>query len=463
MSLLQQRMFKEFGEKKIFDKALQYGCKYLDDAFERNVFPTSEDLNNLKNFDEEMPLNFSDASEVIDLLDKYGAPATVSQIGGRYFGFVCGGVVPAGMAAKSLATFWDQNSAMYVLSPLASKLESVVEKWLRSIFNFPEETVAGFVSGTSSANLCGLAAARYRLFKNQNWEINKKGFLNAPPIRVIAGKETHSTVIKAITVLGFGQDNIEFIETDKQGRIIPGLIPELDNKTLLILQAGNVNSGSFDDFSVICEKAKKAGAWIHVDGAFGLWAGACEKLSHLTKGIELANSWAVDGHKTLNTPYDCGIVMCSDKEALTSALHMSGGYIVISEDRDGMYYTPEMSRRARTIELWATLKYLGRQGIDEMIFEMHERAKQFANEISATDGFTVLNDVVFNQLLVRCATDEITNKVIEHVQNERVCWVGGSTWQGKRVIRISVCSWATTADDISKSAQSFKSALAKTK
>jgi len=463
MSTIQQKMFEELREKKIFDKAIDYGYAYLDHALKRNVFPTDEAISNLKNFEEEMPLRSSNASDVIDFLNQFGAPATVSQIGGRYFGFVNGSVVPTGMAAKSLATFWDQNTAMYVLSPLASKLESIVEGWLRSVFNLPRETVAGFVSGTSSANFCALAAARYRLFKNQNWDINKKGFVNAPPIRVVTGKEAHSTVIKAITLLGFGHGNIEFIETDEQGRICPELIPELDNKTLLILQAGNVNTGSFDAFSKICDKAKKAGAWMHIDGAFGLWAGACEKLSHLTNGIEQANSWAVDGHKTLNTPYDCGIVMCSDKEALTGALHMSGGYIVVSEFRDGMYYTPEMSRRARVIELWATLKYLGREGIDQMIFEMHERAKQFANEISATDGFTVLNDVVFNQLLVRCATDEITNKVIEHVQNERVCWVGGSTWQGKRVIRISVCSWATTADDISKSAQSFKSALAKTK
>lgn len=461
MSTIQQKMFEEFREKKIFDKAVDYGFAYLDHAFDRNVFPTNEAINDLKNFDEEMPLHSSNAAEVIDHLNQFGAPATVCQIGGRYFGFVNGSAVPTGMAAKNLATFWDQNSAMYVLSPLASKLETVVESWLRSIFNLPVNTVAGFVSGTSSANFCALAAARYRLFKNQSWDINKKGFLNAPTIRIVTGKEAHSTVIKAITLLGFGQDNVEFIQTDEQGRIIPELIPELDNKTLLILQAGNVNTGSFDDFSKICEKAKKAGAWIHIDGAFGLWAGACKRLSHLTKGIQLANSWAVDGHKTLNTPYDCGIVLCSDKEALTSALHMSGAYIVVSQDRDGMYYTPEMSRRSRVIELWATIKYLGRQGIEEMIFEMHERAKQFASGLNAIDGFTVLNDVVFNQVLVSCTSDELVDKVIEHVQNERVCWVGGSTWKGKRVIRISVCSWATTENDVAMSVQSFKSALTK--
>jgi glutamate/tyrosine decarboxylase-like PLP-dependent enzyme len=309
--------------------------------------------------------------------------------------------------------------------------------------------------------LCGLAAARFRLLKNQDWDINQKGFLHAPPIRIVTGREAHSTVIKTIGLLGFGHDNIEFIETDNQGRIKAALIPELDNKTLLILAAGNVNSGSFDNFSDICLKAQKAGAWIHVDGAFGLWAAAVTKLSYLTNGIEFANSWAVDGHKTLNTPYDCGIVMCNDKEALTSALHMSGGYLVLSEDRDGMFYTPEMSRRARIIELWATLKYLGTSGIDQMVYSLHQRARQFAAELSLIEGFTVLNDVVFNQVVVVCATDDITNNVIRHIQQERICWVGGSTWKGRKVIRISVCSWATTEQDVTLSVGSFKSSLDK--
>jgi glutamate/tyrosine decarboxylase-like PLP-dependent enzyme len=345
---------------------------------DRNVYPTNEALENLKHFDETMPIKSSNSIEIIEQLNSYGSPATVSQIGGRYFGFVNGSVVPCGLAAKLLGTFWDQNTAMYVISPIAGKLEKVVEQWLKSIFKLPPETVAGFVSGTSTANLCGLASARFRLLKNQGWDINQKGLLNAPPIRIIAGKEAHSTVIKTIGLLGFGHDNIEFIDTDAQGRIRTDLIPELDNKTLLILAAGNVNSGSFDNFSEICERAKQAGAWVHIDGAFGLWAGAVEKLRHLTNGIEYANSWAVDGHKTLNTPYDCGIILCNDKEALTSALHMSGGYLVLSDDRDGMFYTPEMSRRARIIELWATLKYLGTSGIDRMVYGLYERAKQFA-------------------------------------------------------------------------------------
>ena len=247
---------------------------------------------------------------------------------------------------------------------------------------------------------------------------------------------------------------------DNQGRIIPELIPELDENTILILQAGNVNSGAFDDFDSICEKAKKSNSWIHIDGAFGLWAGAVEALTHLTKGIEKATSWAVDGHKTLNTPYDSGIILCADKEAITSALHMSGSYIIESTERDGMFFTPEMSRRARIIELWAIMRYLGKNGIDEMILTMHKRAKQFANEISQIPGFSVENDVVFNQVIVKCNSDKLTEKVLSNIQMLRDCWLGGSMWFGKKVMRVSVCSWATTENDISKAVKSFEKALA---
>ncbi|HIJ87749.1 MAG TPA: aspartate aminotransferase family protein [Desulfuromonadales bacterium] len=460
MNTQQKKMFTEIQDKSLFEQAQKHAFQYLDEAFQRTIFPTEDALEKLSIFDEDMPQNQSEGREVIELLHQYGSPATVPAIGGRYFGFVTGSSLPTGLAAKHLATYWDQNSAMYVMSPLASKLESVVESWLKSIFHLPDTTVAGFVSGTSSANLCGLAAARNRLLRNQHWDVNSNGLFGAPNIRAVAGCQAHSTVIKAIGLLGFGQNSIEFVEVDDQGRIIPDLIPELDNRTLLILQAGNVNSGSFDDFSRICEKARNAGAWIHIDGAFGLWAGAAEQLKHLTQGMEFAHSWAVDGHKTLNTPYDCGIIMCADREALTEALHMTGSYIVVSKDRDGMFYTPEMSRRARIVELWATLKYLGASGIDQMITTMHERAVQFADEISALDGFTVLNQVVFNQVVVCCDSDEITNKVLEKIQALRECWVGGSVWQGRRVIRVSVCSWATTSNDIATSVRSFAKAQA---
>ncbi len=454
---IQKKMFQEIDEKQIFEHAKKYAIEYLDKAFDRNVFPSDEAIDNLDRFIEEMPEVSGNALSIIEQLHRYGAPATVSQISGRYFGFVNGGIIPVSLATRWLSDTWDQNGALYVMSPIVSRLEEVVEKWLKELFALPKQTVAGFVSGTSIATFCGLTAARYRIFKNKNWDVNKKGLNGAPKIRIVAGKSAHATVIRAVALLGLGINNIEWVDTDEQGRIIVSSIPKLDESTILILQAGNVNSGAFDAFDEICDKAKRANAWVHIDGAFGLWTRATEKLNYLTKGIEKANSWSVDGHKTLNTPYDNGIILCSDQEALIQALQASGSYIVYSEHKDGMLFTPEMSRRARAIELWATLKYLGKSGIDELVFGLHERAVQFSLELKE-NGFEILNDVVFNQVLVACETDELTNKVIEHIQKSGECWVGGAKWNGGSVIRISVSSWATTKDDITRSVDAFKMA-----
>ena len=458
MQSLQDKMFKELNNHEFFKQTQRYAQNYLDSALERNVTPTIEALENLSYFDEIMPKESSEAKNVIETLNTHGAPATSVSIGGRYFGFVTGSVIPAGLAAKHLATYWDQNSGLNVISPIASKLESTVEGWLRELFNFPENVVAGFVSGTSMANFCGLAAGRFRLLERMGWNVNVKGLYNAPPLRVVAGRHAHSTILKTISLLGFGTDNIEWVDVDNQGRMRADLVPELDDKTLLILQAGNVNSGAFDPFDEICEKANKANSWVHIDGAFGLWAQATENFKYLTKGIEKANSFAVDAHKTLNTPYDSGIVMCNDSNALISALHMEAGYIVQSKEKDGMYFTPEMSRRARIIELWATLKYLGKDGINEMINGFHERSVQFANAIKDIEGFELINDVRFNQVMIKCKTDELTEKVTAKIQDLRECWVGGSTWNGSKVIRISICAWTTTKEDIERSVKSFKHA-----
>jgi glutamate/tyrosine decarboxylase-like PLP-dependent enzyme len=276
-------------------------------------------------------------------------------------------------------------------------------------------------------------------------------------VRIIAGQDIHGAVVKAVALLGFGLDNIEWIAGDDQGRIDPTQIPPLDNSCILMLQAGNVNSGAFDPFEDICDQANAVGAWVHIDGAFGLWAAGTERLKHLTKGVDKAHSWSVDGHKTLNTPYDSGILLCRDKEALITALQASGAYLTssYSDKRDGMLYTPEMSRRARAVELWAALKYLGKSGVDELVFQLHERAVQFARELNAA-GFSIINDVVFNQVLVSPSEeDHVTQKLLETIQASGECWVGGSIWKGKKVIRISVCSWATSEQDISRSVQAF--------
>ncbi len=454
---LRTKMFQELKEKNILEQVKEYAFDYVNKAFERNVFPTADAVVNLKKFEEPVPDSIGNPEVILEQLNLYGSEATVSQIGGRYFGFVNGGVIPTALAARWLSDVWDQNSALYVISPLASKLEEVCESWIKKLFSLPERVVAGFVSGSSLAIFCGIAAGRYHIYKNLGWDINRQGFYGAPRVRIVAGRQAHGTVVKAIALLGFGIDNIEWVDTDSQGRILSSKLPELDEQTILILQAGNVSSGAFDAFDEICAKANGTNSWIHIDGAFGLWAGASNKLKHLTKGMEKANSFSLDGHKTLNTPYDNGIVLCDNKEALTHALHASGSYIVRSENRDGMFFTPEMSRRARSIELWAVLKYLGREGIDELVYGLHQRARQFSEELK-TEGFEILNDVVFNQVLVACDSDEVTNKTMKDIQDSGECWVGGANWNGKAVIRISVCSWATTKADVSRSVKAFVAA-----
>jgi len=451
---IRDKMFQEMNEKHIFEQAKQYAYEYADSISNRGVYPTHNALENLHKLDKPLPIQSTSTQNILSELHHIGSPATVAQIGGRYFGLVNGAIVPAGLAARWLSDFWDQNAALYVTSPIVSVLEDITQRWLRQLFTLPDNVVAGFVSGTSMATFCGLAAARYRLLRDLGWDINKQGFHGAPKIRIIAGRGAHATVIKAVALLGFGTDTVEWVDTDKQGRIKTDEVPDLDSHTILIVQAGNVNSGAFDDLSTLCARAHAAQAWVHVDGAFGLWAAGAEKLKHLTQGMETANSFSVDGHKTLNTPYDNGIVLCNDKDALTHALQASGAYIVYGEHRDGMMYTPEMSRRARVVELWATLKYLGRCGIDELVYGLHERAVQFACELE-DNGFNVLNDVVFNQVLVGLDNDELTTPMIEHIQASGECWVGGGVWENKPVIRISVCSWATTKEDVTRSVNAF--------
>ena len=454
---LRDKMFQEMENKEVFEQVQNYAFDYADQVKDRNVFPTDEALRNLDRFTEKLPESTGEGTEILKFLNQYGSPATVAQTGGRYFGFVNGGVVPTALAARWLSDFWDQNAALFKTSPLASKLESVCESWLRELLGFPESVVSGFVSGSSLAIFCGLAAGRYRIFQNNNWDINKKGFYGAPKIRVVAGRQAHGTVIKAIALLGFGIDNIEWVDTDSEGRIEVSKIPELDDHTILILQAGNVSSGAFDDFENICFKANQAKAWVHIDGAFGLWAAASSQLKHLTKGMENANSFSLDGHKTLNTPYDCGIVLCNDEEALTQALQASGSYISFSQNKDGMLYSPEMSRRARSVDLWATLKYLGKAGVDELVLGLHHRARQMSEALK-TEGFMILNEVVFNQVLVACDSDALTIQTMQNIQQSGECWAGGANWDGKSVIRISVCSWVTTEKDITRSVKAFVAA-----
>ncbi len=456
---LQQQMQTLIEDGALIRRALDHGGAYLSGTFDRQVAPTKEAVTDLDRFREALPEHSGDAFDIVDQLHAIGSPGTMAQIGGRFFGLVNGGTVPAGLAARILADTWDQNAVLHAISPTNAVLEEVCQAWLCDLLGLPEKTVAGFVSGTSMAIVCGLAAARWRLCERAGYDINSGGLAGAPKLRIVTSRHAHSTVLKAVVLLGFGTDCIEWVDVDTQGRLLTTALPELDQNTILILQAGNVNSGSFDPLRKACEQAKSAGAWVHIDGAFGLWAAACQRLRHLTDGIELADSWSVDGHKTLNTPYDSGISLCADAEAMVKALQNSGAYIMYSEHRDGMLYTPEMSRRARAVDLWATLKYLGRSGVDQMVGSFHDRATQFGQELK-TAGFEVVADIVFNQVMIRVGDDAATKSFVRRVQASGEAWVGSSMWFGEPVIRISVCSWATTQHDVSRTVKAFCDARA---
>jgi glutamate/tyrosine decarboxylase-like PLP-dependent enzyme len=453
-------MRSELNSKTLFDQARRYVFEYIDAVDQRPVFPDANAIRNLDQFDEPLPERSQSGSDTLEMLNSRGAPATVAQTGGRYFGFVNGGVVPTALAARWMADAWDQNPALYVISPVVGKLEQVCENWLRELLELPDGTVAGYVSGSSTATLCGLAAARFELLKRLDWDVNARGLFGAPPIRVIVSEQAHSSVFKALALLGLGRDRIERVAADGQGRIDASRIPALDGRSLLLLQAGNVNTGAFDAFEEICNPAKKNDAWVHVDGAFGLWVKASPARKALAQGIEVADSWSVDGHKTLNTPYDCGIVLCRQRNPLVAAMQATGAYIQYGEHRDGMIHVPEMSRRARAVDLWATLRYLGRNGVAELIDGMCERAAQFAEQLAA-HRFRILNDVIFNQVLVAGDTPEQTREILVNIQASGVCWCGGTQWDDEPAIRISVSSWATTPEDVDRSVDAFVDARSK--
>jgi glutamate/tyrosine decarboxylase-like PLP-dependent enzyme len=454
MTTLQKQLFQQLRSKNLFNKAQNYALNYLDDVQQQRVFPSEQSLANLSVFDEMLPSETMDPDKILDLLHQVGSKATVAQNAGRYFGFVNGGALPITMAVSWLASVWDQNAALYVMSPIAAKLEQVCESWLIQLLGLPQHCVAGFVSGTSTATFCGLAAARYKQLQKHNWNINIQGLFGAPKLRLILGKQTHGTVVKAAALLGIGQQNIEWVDCDDQGRMDVHSLPELDESCILVLQASNVNSGAFDDFLQICGKAKQGGAWVHIDGAFGLWAAASSRFSNLCTGIELADSWSVDAHKTLNTPYDCGVILCQDSEALSEALQQKGSYIQHSEQRDSSIYTPEMSRRARGVELWSALKYLGKTGIASLVEQLHDHAQYFAHKLRE-HNFNVLNEVVFNQVIICCDTNNLTQITLKNIQASGECWCGGSVWFGRHVIRISICSWHTTSADIDRTIDVF--------
>jgi glutamate/tyrosine decarboxylase-like PLP-dependent enzyme len=394
-----------------------------------------------------LPQGPCDPAEVLALLDEIGSPATVATTGGRYFGFVIGGTVPAALAANWLAGAWDQNAALYVMSPVAAKVEEIVLAWLIDLIGLPSTCGAGFVTGTTMANFSALAAARTALLKRAGWNVEEDGLFGAPPIQVVVGAEVHVSVLKALSMLGLGRSRVITVAADGQGRMRPDKLPTLDDRTVVCIQAGNVNTGAFDPALEICSRARDAGAWVHVDGAFGLWAAVSPLFAHLLEGAGAADSWAIDCHKWLNVPQDSGIAVVREPEHLRRAMAMSAAYLQPTVAREPCCYTPESSRRARGVELWAAMRSLGRDGLREMIERNCRLAKVFAVGLREA-GFQVLNDVILNQVLVSFGSPEETRRIIAAIQAEGTCWCGGTQWQGHTAMRISVSNWATTEEDV---------------
>jgi glutamate/tyrosine decarboxylase-like PLP-dependent enzyme len=437
----------------LIDQFSDYAKKYIDTLNEYSVYPEQEAINKLKVFDTPLQEESVEPGKVLTLLNEFGSGATVRSTGGRYFGFVTGGSLPAALSAKLLASVWDQNTAMSVMSPIASKLETIAGRWLIDLFGLPSESGFGFVTGDTMANFTALASARHQLLKNTGWDVEAKGLFGAPEISVIVGEEVHVSVLKALSMLGLGKDRIVRVQADEQGRMIASKINVDNTPTIICTQAGNVNTGAFDPIKEICS-LKKENTWIHVDAAFGIWAAVSEEKKYLTKGIECADSWATDAHKWLNIPYDCGVVFVRNRESIFASMSATAAYLQSNTVREPFHYVPEMSRQARAIPVWAALKSLGKKGLSEMIERNCRQAIKFS-ELLTDAGCIILNEVVLNQVLVSFGDSIRTQKIIELVQHDGVCWCGGTVWQGHTAMRISVSGWNTTDDDIQKSFDSI--------
>lgn len=451
---MQPRETPKSQSAELLNLAAEKAIRYVESAGHRRVGPSSSDLTALAGFHEPFPAGPSNPTDVLSLLDTAGSPTTVTTTGGRYFGFVNGGIVPAALAASWMAAAWNQNASFRVMSPVAVELEDVVLQWICEALVLPSGCQGGLVTCATMASLTALLAARHALLKKAGWDVTEDGMFGAPPIQIVAGAEVHASVLKALSMAGFGRKRVTIVDVDGQGRMRADRLPQLSERTIVCIQAGNVNTGAFDPAEEICATAKQHGAWVHVDGAFGLWARVSPKYAHLTRGFENADSWATDVHKWPNAGYDCGVVLLRNGEALRAALGITAAYLEPGARREPMHHTPDSSRRARGVEVWATLKSLGRSGLRELVERTCSHAQRFAKRLRDA-GFEVLNDVIINQVLVSFGTPEVTREVIRRIQEDGTCWCGGTVWQGKTAMRISVSSRATTEADVDQSLEAM--------
>lgn len=431
--------------------------RYVREIQTRRAFPTEKDIAALARLQGPMPMQPEDPRSILALLDEVGSPATAASNGGRYFGFVNGAAFPVCIAAQFLAAAWDQNAALRMMSPAAAAFEDVAIAWLRELFGLPSDCGAALATGATSANLTGLATGRHVLLSRAGWDVENDGLFGAPELKVVVGEEMHTTVRKALGLLGLGRSRVTVVSADAQGRIRVDKLPRLDERTIVCLQAGNVNTGACDPIREICTMAARARAWVHIDGAFGLWARVEPERAALVDGLELADSCATDAHKWLNVPYDCGIAFVRDAASLRASMAAPAAYLLTGGEREPMYHTPEGSRRARGVEVWAALRFLGRSGVRDLIRRGCDRAQEFAIALRGA-GYSVLNEVVLNQVLVSFGDAAVTEEVIRRIQRDGTCWCGRTVWQGQTAMRISVSSWMTTSEDVERSVRAMVAA-----
>jgi glutamate/tyrosine decarboxylase-like PLP-dependent enzyme len=450
-------------ERELFRQAADYAADFLETLDTRPIREQAEAEELYAALGGPLPEDGLDDRAVLASLVEESDPGLVASQSGRYFGFVVGGSLPAATAADWLATAWDVNAGGWALGPAAMVVEEVARGWLAELLGLPSDASAGFVTGCQMAHVTALAAARHHVLATAGWDLAQDGLTGAPPLRVVVGAKRHVTIDRALRLLGIGASSLVVVPADDQGRMLVGELPDLScGLTIVCGQAGEVNTGAFDDLEAIADAAEGTGAWFHVDGAFGLWAAASPRLRHLVRGAERADSWASDCHKWLNVPYDSGIVFCAHPEPHREAMTATASYLVIQEDprrRDAVNWTPEFSRRARGLAVYAALRSLGRNGVADLVDRCCAHARLFAELLEAS-GAAILNDVVLNQVLVRFGRGERTREVIERVQQDGTCWLGGTEWQGEHAMRISVSNWRTTRDDVERSVAAILAAAA---
>jgi glutamate/tyrosine decarboxylase-like PLP-dependent enzyme len=446
--------------RALLDQTAKLAADFYDTLDERPVFPRAGAAELRAAFARPLPDDPIDPQTVIAELAAAADPGLVAEPSGRYFGFVIGGAVPASLAADWLTSAWDQNAGIYVGGPAASVVEEVAGAWLIELLGLPRGVSFGFVTGGQAASFTALAAARHHVLKNAGWDVERDGLTGAPRIRVVVGEKRHGTIDRALRMLGLGAPT-DVIAVDDNGRMLAENLQLTDEPTIVCAQAGEVNTGSFDPFGPIADaRDAAANAWLHVDGAFGLWAGASDSLRHLVRGVERADSWAVDAHKWLNVPYDNGIAFTAHPESHSGAFSARAPYLIVdAENREPLDWNPEHSRRARGFTVYAAIRSLGRSGIAELIERSCAHARRFADGLAEL-GAEVLNDVELNQVLFRFATDDETNAVLHGVQEDGSTWMGGTMWDGRPAIRISVSNWQTTEEHVERTLEVYAGQLA---